>query len=89
MADAANPEKIVESVAVANLKTVAEAPAYYAGLAMANAVNAQQSLTTLGLTILAKAVDQVSEKQLEEGGVMTAALQQMTKAAQTTPPVTP
>lgn len=89
MAESANPDKIVEAVAVGNLKTIAEAPAFYAGLAMANAVNAQQSLTNLGLTILGKAVDQVSEKQLEEGGVMAAALQQMTKAAQSTPPVTP
>jgi len=89
MPEAVNPEKIIESVAVANLKTLGDAPALYAGLAMANAVNAQHALTTLGLTILAKAVDLVAEKQLEEGGVLTAALQQMTKAAQTTPPVTP
>ena len=89
MGETANPDNVVESLAVANLKCVAEAPAFYAQLAMANAVNAQQSLTNLCLVILAKATDVVSEKQIEEGGVLTAALQQLTKAAQTTPPVTP
>lgn len=89
MPEAVNPEKIVESVAVANLKTLGDAPAFYSALAMSNAVNAQQTLQNLGLTILARAVDIVAEKQIEEGGVLTAALQQMAKAAQTTPPVTP
>lgn len=88
MAEGVNPERIIEAVAVGNLKTIAEAPAFYSSLAMGNAVSAQQSLTNLALTILGKAVDQVSEKQIEEGGVLAAALQQMTKAAQTTPPVT-
>lgn len=87
MADPVNPAQVIEALSVANIKTIAEAPAFYASLAMSNAVNAQQSLTNLCLVILAKAVDTVSEKQIEEGGVLTAALQQLTKAAQTTPPV--
>lgn len=89
MGENANPDSIVESLSVANLKCIAEAPAFYSQLAMANAVNAQQTLTQLSLVILGKAVDLVSEKQLEEGAVLTAAMQQLTKAAQTTPPVTP
>jgi hypothetical protein len=88
MAEGVNPEKIVESVAIDNLKTIAGGPAFYANLAMSNAVQNQDLLSKLSLTILAKAVDQVSEKQIEEGGVLVAALQQITKAAQTTPPVT-
>jgi hypothetical protein len=89
MTEPVNPAQVIEALSVTNLKTVAEAPSFYASLAMANAVNAQQSLTQLGLTILARATDLVTEKQIEEGGVLTAALQQLMKGAQTTPPVTP
>lgn len=88
MTEPANPAQVVESVSIANIKTVAEAPAFYSTLAMGNAVSAQHALTTLGLTILAKAVEAIAEKGIEEGGVLTAALQQMMKAAQTTPPTT-
>lgn len=82
------PDDIRESVAVSNLKALGEGPAFFSNLAMANAVNAQQALTQLGISILAKSVDLVTEKQIEEGGVLAAALQQITKAAQTTPPPT-
>ncbi len=89
MADPFNPAQVIEALSVGNIKTIAEAPAFYSTLAMGNAVNAQQALTQLGLTILARAVDLVTEKQIEEGGVLTAALQQLMKGAQTTPPTTP
>jgi hypothetical protein len=82
------PGDIRESVAIANVKTLADGPAFFTNLAMANAVQAQQQLSALGLTILAKATDIIAEKQIEEGGVLVAALQQMIKGAQTTPPVT-
>ena len=82
------PGDIRESVAIANVKTIAEGPAFYSNLAMANAVSAQQQLTSLSMTILAKATDIIAEKQVEEGGVLVAALQQLMRGAQTTPPPT-
>ena len=83
------PDDVRESVAAANFKTLGDGPAFYANLAMGNAVQAQQQLSNLGLTVTAKAVDMVSEKQVEEMGGIVAALQQIMKGAQTTPPVTP
>lgn len=82
------PDQVREAVAASNFKVVGEAPAFYTQLAFSNAVANQQQLQQLGVSIVAKATDLVTEKQIEEGGALVAALQQMFKGAQTTPPVT-
>ncbi len=41
------PDSIIDAVAATNLKNVGEAPAFYSGLAMGNAVSNQQSMNAL------------------------------------------
>lgn len=82
------PDMIRESVASSNFKILGDAPGFYTQLAFGNATSFQQQMNQLGVAITAKATDLVTEKQIEEGGALAAALQQIIKASQTTPPVT-
>ena len=83
------PNDIRESVAATNLKVLGNAPAFYANLAMANAVQVQHQLSQVGLAIVAKAVDAINRASPENQAALTALGQIMTKAAGNTPPETP
>ncbi len=89
MADAVIPDKIVEAVAVDNVKTVAGQPASLANLAHANAVAFQQAMNSVMVATTTKAVELILGTSPQEGGAAIAALQQLMKGAQTTPPPTP
>ncbi len=78
-----------ESVAAANLKTLGDGPAFYTNLAYANAVAHQQAMQQLQAAIVGKVAEAIISVSPSEGGSDVAALQQLMKGAQTTPPVTP
>lgn len=77
-----------ESVAGTNLKSLGDAPAFYQNLAYSNAVQHQQAMNQISLAAVGKIVESIIETRPSEGGVDVAALQQLIKGAQTTPPVT-
>jgi hypothetical protein len=81
-------KEMAESVAATNLKVVADAPAFYASLAMGNAVAHQQAFQQLQAAIIGKVAEAIISTSPSEGGADVAALQQLAKIAQTTPPVT-
>ena len=78
-----------ESVAAANLKVVGDGPAFYSNLAYANAVTNQQGLNAIHSALVGKIAESIIATSPSEGGADIAAMQQLIKAAQTTPPVTP
>ncbi|MBX3629294.1 MAG: RebB family R body protein [Nitrosomonas sp.] len=77
-----------ESIAATNLKVLGDSPAFYTNLAMSNAVSNQQAMNQLNLAIVSKAAESILATDPREGGADIAALMQLIKAAQTTPPVT-
>lgn len=77
-----------ESVAATNLKVLGDAPAFYSQLAMGNAVSHQQAMQQIQAAIVGKVAEAIISTSPSEGGADVAALQQLIKAAQTTPPVT-
>jgi len=78
-----------ESVAATNLKVLGDGPAFYTNLAMGNAVAHQQAMHQLQAAIIGKVAEAIIGVSPSEGGADVAALQQLMKGAQTTPPVTP
>ena len=78
-----------ESVAATNLKVLGDGPAFYSNLAMANAVSHQQGMQQIQAAIIGKVAEAIIGVSPSEGGADVAALQQLMKGAQTTPPVTP
>lgn len=78
-----------ESVAATNLKTLGDGPAFYTVMQYSNATTNQQQVNQLSLSILAKSAELIIETKPVHGGADIAALQQLMKGAQTTPPVTP
>ena len=77
-----------ESVAATNLKVLGDGPAFYTSLAMKQAVEASAGWTSLNQAIVGKVAEAIITVSPSEGGVDVAALQQLMKGAQTTPPVT-
>ncbi len=77
-----------ESVAATNLKTLGDGPAFYTNLAYGNAVSNQQAMNQINLAIVSKAAESILSTDPREGGADIAALMQIVKAAQTTPPIT-
>ena len=78
-----------ESVAAANLKTLGDGPAFYQNQMYAHAVEASRGWTSINQAIVGKVTETIIATQPAEGGADIAALMQLVKAAQTTPPVTP
>lgn len=78
-----------EAVAFTNIKAVGEGAAFYSNLAMSNAVSHQQGMNQLQSAIVGKIAESIIATQPSEAGADVAALMQLVKAAQTTPPVTP
>lgn len=87
-ATSALPDDVREALAVENLKTVAGAPAVMQNLALANAVSHQQAMNAISQAATGKIVESIIATSPSEGGAAIAALQQLMKGAQTTPPVT-
>ena len=77
-----------ESVAATNLKVLGDTPAYYAGLAYQQGLDASVGWRTINQAIVGKVAEAIISTQPSEGGADIAALQQLMKGAQTTPPVT-
>lgn len=80
--------EMAESVAATNVKVVSEGPSVFVNLAYGNAIAHQQSMNQINLAATGKIVESIIETRPSEGGVDVAALQQLIKGAQTTPPVT-
>lgn len=83
------PDDIREALAVENLKTVAGATAFYAAQMHANQVANQQAMNEIMRACTSKCVEAILGTSASESGGDIAALMQIIKAAQTTPPVTP
>jgi len=77
-----------ESVAAANLKVMGDMPAYYAGLGYQQGLDAAVGWRTINQAIVGKVAEAIIGTQPSEGGADVAALQQLMKGAQTTPPQT-
>lgn len=77
-----------ESVAATNLKVLGDGPAFYSNLAMSNAVSHQQGMQQIQAAIIGKVAEAIIAVSPSEGGADVAALQQLMKGAQTTPPET-
>lgn len=82
------PDDIREALAVNNIKTVGEAPAVLNNLALANAIAHQQAMNQISQAATGKIVEAIINVSPSEGGADVAALQQLMKGAQTTPPST-
>lgn len=90
MAEAVLPEKIVEAVAVDNVKTVAGQPAVLSNLALANAVSHQHSLNLIAQAATGKIIESIIATSPTEAGGSVATLAQLMKGVSLTPPpVTP
>lgn len=83
------PDDIREGLAVENVKAIGGSSAFLANLALANAVSHQQGMNAIQQAATGKVVESIIATSPSEGGEAVAALQQLMKGAQTTPPVTP
>jgi hypothetical protein len=81
-------KEAAEAVSFSNVKVVGEIPAFYAGLAMKQAVEASAGWTTLNQTIVGKVAESIMHTSAAEGGADLASLAILIKAMQTVPPVT-
>jgi hypothetical protein len=81
-------ETTVDTINIANLKTIAEAGAHSMGLAMQNAVSHQQAMNQVSLAGVGAMVKRLVEVDVNEAAGIAPLLQQLAKVAQTTPPPT-
>lgn len=77
-----------ESVAATNLKVLGDGPAFYHNLSMGNAVAAQQAMHQMQVAIVGKVAEMIIATSPSEGGADVAALGQLMKGLQLTPPQT-
>jgi len=87
-AGAAGHLAVVGSVTAANTKSLGDGPAFYHSLAMGNAVAHQNRVNAITEAAMGKVIEAIIGVSPSEGGADVAALQQLMKGAQTTPPVT-
>ena len=78
-----------ESVAATNLKVLGDGPAFHTNMLYGNAVGAQQGMSQIHAAVIGKVAEMIIETSPGHAGGDVAALQQLMKGAQTTPPVTP
>jgi hypothetical protein len=78
----------VETLNIANLKTIAEAGAFSYALAMQNSVANQQAMNQIQQAGVAAMVKRLVEVDVNEAAGIAPLLQQLAKVAQTTPPPT-
>ena len=77
-----------ESVAATNLKVMADGPAFFQNQAYQMSNDGLAGWRTINQAIVGKVAEAIISTQPSEGGADVAALQQLMKGAQTTPPVT-
>jgi len=77
-----------ESVAATNLKALGDAPAFYQNQMYAQAVSHAASWNTIAQAIAGKVAESIIMVSPAEGGVDVAALGQLMKGLQMTPPPT-
>lgn len=77
-----------ESVAATNLKTLGDAPAWYQNQGYAESLANTQAMNQLRMTLLGKISESVIATSPAEGGSDAAALGQLAKILQGTPPPT-
>jgi hypothetical protein len=77
-----------ESVAAANLKVLGDGPATVQNLAMQDALEARYGWRSINQAIVAKVAEAIITTQPGEGGADVAALGQLMKGLQITPPPT-
>ena len=75
-----------EVVAAANLKVIGDGPAFYANLAMGNAVSHQQGMQQMQTAVVGKITEMVIHTSPSEGAVDITAIAQLAKLLQATPP---
>ena len=78
-----------ESVAATNLKTLGDGPAFYTNMGYQQAMDASAGWRTINQAIVGKVAEAIISTAPGEGGADVAALQQLMKGAQSTPPTTP
>lgn len=81
-------KEAAESVAFTNVKTVGESASFYTSLAMKNAVEANATQSTLSQVVMGKVAECIINTSPAEGGADAAALGQLAKLLQMTPPPT-
>lgn len=77
-----------EAVGFGNIKVMGDGPAFYASLAMGNAVSHQQGMNQINQAIIGKVAEMIIATSPGEGGSDVAALAQLAKLVQGTPPPT-
>lgn len=77
-----------EGVNATNLKVLSDGPAFYTNISMGNAVAHQNRVNAITEAAMGKVIEAIIGVSPSEGGADVAALQQLMKGAQTTPPVT-
>ena len=77
-----------ESVAATNLKVMADGPAFYQNQAMGESLANTQAMNQLRMTLLGKVAESIIATSPAEGGADAAALGQLAKILQQTPPPT-
>lgn len=83
------PDDIRESVAINDVKTIGDASAFYTAQGFAEAMAHQGAMNKIREAGVSKGIEMILGTNPREGGADIAALQQLMKGAQTTPPVTP
>lgn len=81
-------ETIVETLSIGNLKTIAEAGSFSMGIAFQNAVSHQQAMNQVMVASVGAITKRLVEVDVNEAAGLVPLVQQLTKGAQTTPPVT-
>lgn len=75
-----------ESVAATNLKVLGDGPAFYTNMSMAEAVAHQQAMNQIRVAIVGKVSEAIINVSPSEGGADVAALGQLMKGLELTPP---
>ena len=77
-----------ESVAATNLKSLGDGPAFYQNQAFAESLANTQAMNQLRMTLLGKVAESIIATSPAEGGADAAAIGQLAKMLQMTPPPT-
>ena len=89
-------QDVVESVANSNFKNIAEGPTQIHNAIMTEMVASQRNMNAIREKSISRSLERMDVMNADEGpnvigtwGSVVAALQQIVKSAQSTPPVTP
>jgi len=82
-------ESVIDAVTATNFKSIAEANAVAMNLSVQNAVSNQQAMNQIQQAAVGKVVELLVSTDISEAAALTALVQQASKTAGNTPPVTP